>query len=187
MPGTIKFSNKLDINARSRMEEVAMYCFMLNHFVADSCRPCHCDARRLSAYNNGLHKEMEAGWSKVVGTYFKKTNYLKNNDTPTKVLIESRVIDNKFDIEFSNNVPDLQAKDPWLEIINICRASFAVAAVLMPPSSISYDSTKKTSFKKVFKSNDGDDNLLVDFNRMAMHDAVLNIAILWKSVWNNFN
>ncbi len=37
VPGTVKFSNKLDMNARSRKEEVAMYCFMLSHFVADSC------------------------------------------------------------------------------------------------------------------------------------------------------
>lgn len=186
VPGTVKFSNKLDKNARSRMEEVATYCFMLSHFVADSCQPCHCDARKLSGYDNGLHKEMEADWSKIVGTYFDKKKYLINTETPYKVLKEARAIDTKFDIQFSNNVLDLQAKDPWLEIINICRASFAVASVLVPPGSISYESKKKTSFEKVFESADSDPELLTDLNRMVMHDAVLNIAILWKSLWSKF-
>ncbi len=186
VPGTVRFSNKLDKNARSRMEEVSTYCFMLSHFVADSCQPCHCDARKLSGYSSGLHKEMEADWSKIVGTYFDKRKYLKNTETPNKVLKEARAIDTKFDIQFSNNVPDLQAKDPWLEIINICRASFAVASVLVPPDSISYKSKKKTSFEKVFESSDSDPELLTDLNRMVMHDAVLNIAILWKSLWSKF-
>lgn len=187
VPGTVRFSKNLNTNARSRMEEVATYCFMLSHFVADSCHPNHCDARKLSAYKNGLHKEIEARWSKIVGTYFDKKKYLKNTETSNKVLKEARAIDTKFDIQFSNNVPDLQAKDPWLEIINICRASFAVASVLVPPSSISYDSEMKTSFEEVFESEGSDLELLTDFNRMVMHDAVLNIAIIWKNIWSKFD
>ena len=187
VPGTIRFSGNLDKNARSRTAEVATYCFMLSHFVADSSQPCHCDARLLSGYSNGLHKEMEADWSRTVGTYFDKKKYLKNNKTPNQILKEARAIDGKFDIKFSNKVPDLQAKDPWLEIVNICRASFAVASVLVPPASISYESKKKTSFKKVFKSIDSDPELLIDLNRMVMHDAALNTAILWKSLWSKFS
>lgn len=186
VPGTVKFLSKLDKNARSRMQEVSTYCFMLSHFVADSCQPCHCDARKLSGYSNGLHKEMEADWSKTVGTYFDKTKYLKNTETPNKILNKARAIDAKFDIQFSNQVPDLQERDAWLEIINICRASFAVASVLVPPGTISYNSKKKTSFKKVFKNDDRGPELLKDLNRMVMHDSVLNIAILWKSLWNTF-
>ncbi len=186
VPGKVSFANRLDMNARSRMEEVAMYCFMLSHFVADSCQPCHCDARILSAYSNGLHKEMESEWSKIVGTYFDKKKYLKNTETAYKVLQESRAVDTRFDIQFSNNVPDMQAKDAWLEIINVCRASFAVASVLVPPGNISYKSKKKTSFDEVFKSDDSAPELLPDFNRMVMHDAVMNIAILWKSLWSKF-
>ncbi|MCI5222351.1 MAG: hypothetical protein D3924_06695 [Candidatus Electrothrix sp. AR4] len=187
VPGTVRFSNQLDNNARSRMEEVATYCFMLSHFVADACQPCHCDARRLSGYSNGLHKEMEANWSKNVGTYFDKKKYRKNTEPSNMVLKKARAIDVKFDIHFSNNIPELQARDPWLEIVNICRASFAVASMLVPPECISYESKKKTSFEKVFKSTDSDPELLHDLNRMVMHDAVLNIAVLWKSLWSEFS
>ena len=186
VPGTIRFSNKLDNNARSRTAEVSTYFFMLSHFVADSCQPCHCDARLLSGYSNGLHKEMEADWSKTVGTYFDKKKYLKNTESPNKILEKSRGIDSKFDIQFANAVPALQARDAWLEVINICRASFAVASILVPPSTISYRSKKKTSFDNVFRSADSDPELLTDFNRMVMHDAVLNTAILWKSIWAKF-
>lgn len=181
VPGTVRFANKLDKNARSRMEEVSMYCFMLSHFVADSCQPCHCDARKLSGYSNGLHKEMEANWSKIVGTYFDKKKYLANTDASHDVLNKAREIDAKFDIQFSKVVPDLQAKDPWLEIINICRASFAVASVLVPPNVIPYGEESKTSFKTVFNTRP---KLLKDLNRMVMHDAVLNIAILWNNIWS---
>lgn len=186
VPGTVRFSTKLDNNARSRMEEVSTYCFMLSHFVADSCQPCHCDARKLSAYDNGLHKEMEADWSKIIGTYFDKKKYLKNTETPNKILSQARAIDAKFDLQFSNHVPELQAKDAWLEIINICRASFAVASVLVPPSIIPYGSPTHTSFEAIFEDADSGPDLLTDLNRMVMHDAVLNIAIFWKSLWSKF-
>jgi len=187
VPGTVRFANKLDDNARSRMAEVSTYCFMLSHFAADSCQPCHCDARKLSGYSNGLHKEMEADWSKIVGTYFDKKKYLQNNDSPNKILNKAREVDAKFNIQFSNNVPDLRARDAWVEIINICRASFAVASVLVPPIAISYKSQKKTTFAKVFEGAAGAHELRTDFNRMVMHDAVLNIAILWKNLWTKFD
>jgi len=186
VPGTVRFSNRLDLNARTRMEEVATYCFMLSHFVADSCQPCHCDARALSGYSNGLHKEMEAKWSRVVGTYFDKKKYLKNSESPNAVLKQARAIDNKFDIHFTNSVPELQARDAWLEIVNICRASFAVASVLVPPDSIAYGSKETTSFKQVFDTANGGPALLAELNRMVMHDATLNIAIFWKSLWSKF-
>lgn len=187
VPGTVRFSSKLDENARSRMAEVSTYCFMLSHFVADSCQPCHCDARKLSGYSNGLHKEMEADWSRIVGTYFDKKKFLKNTESPNKILNEARAIDANFEIQFSNQVPDLRARDAWLEIIHICRASFAVASVLVPPTAISYKSKKKTTFTKVFKGAAGAPELLKDFNRMVMHDAVLNIAIFWKNLWSKFD
>ena len=187
VPGTIGFSSRLDDNARTRMEEVSTYCFMLSHFVADSCQPCHCDARKLSGYSNGLHKEMEKNWSKIVGTYFEKKNYLVNTDTSSKILAKARNVDAEFDIKFTNNVPELRVADQWLETINICRASFAVASILVPPSAIPYESKKTTTFKKVFNSAESDPDLLTDFNRMVMHDAVLNIAIFWKSLWSRFS
>jgi hypothetical protein len=35
-------------DAQTRQEALATYFFMLSHFVADSCMPCHCDGRDLA-------------------------------------------------------------------------------------------------------------------------------------------
>ena len=86
VPGEVRFAKNLHPDARSRSEEVATYFFMLSHFVADSCQPCHCDARRLSGYSRGLHKEMEKHWSKKVGTYFNKKKLLETSDSSLKIL-----------------------------------------------------------------------------------------------------
>ena len=93
VPGSIGFSLQLDQDARTRKEEVATYFFMLSHFLADSCQPCHCDARKAFGFSNGLHKEMESHWNKVIGTYFEKKKLMENSDSPHKVLATSRDID----------------------------------------------------------------------------------------------
>ena len=49
VPGRVSFANQLDDEARSSAEQIATYFFNLSHFVADSCQPCHCDARKLAA------------------------------------------------------------------------------------------------------------------------------------------
>ncbi len=187
VPGRIRFAKNLDKNARSRMEEVATYCFMLSHFAADACQPCHCDARNLYGYSKGVHKEMEAHWSRILGTYFDKKKYLKTQDTPETILNRARAIDDKFGLDFSREIPDLKARDPWLEIMNVCRASFAVASILVGPELIPYESDRTTTFEEVFKGEDSDPGLLADLDAMALHDAVLNTAVVWKSIWNVFD
>ena len=187
VPGEVRFAKNLHADARSRREEVATYFFMLSHFVADACQPCHSDARRLSAYGNGLHKEMEAHWSKKVGGYFKKKKLLATSDTPAKILKVARAVDSQFNLSFENAVPKIQARDTWLEVLTLCRASFAVASILAPPQSFPYDSTRLTSFNEVFFSDDSDPALLSDLNQAIAHDAVLNIAMIWKEVWSTFD
>lgn len=187
VPGEVKFAKNLHVNARSRSEEVATYFFMLSHFVADACQPCHSDARRLSAYSNGLHKEMETHWSKKVGTYFNKQKLLQTSDTPAKILDAARSVDSRFNVTFENTVPEIIARDTWLEVVMLCRASFAVASILAPPQTFPYDSAAVTSFDEVFFSTDADPALLPELDQAIMHDAVLNIAMTWKEVWKAFD
>lgn len=70
-PGFLKW---MATETRTQDEATAMYFFMLSHFVADASMPCHCDARALAGYSNGLHKELEAHWSKQIGTAFDKVD-----------------------------------------------------------------------------------------------------------------
>jgi len=185
VPGTIRFASKLDPEARSRREEVATYFFMLSHFVADSCMPCHCDARHLAGYSRGLHKELEANWSKIVGTFFAKKRLLSSTLSSKSILSTAKEVDAKFNIKFPDTIPALKAVDVWKEIVFVCRASFALSCIMAPQEKYPFGSRKKAPFDTLF--GDGDGKLLLkDINRVVMHDAVLNIAVVWKNIWKTF-
>jgi hypothetical protein len=183
VPGTVSFLRSLAPEARTHEEAAAMYFFMLSHFVADASMPCHCDARKLSAYSGGLHHEWETHWAAAVGTNFEKGHLVSSEDDASQILEQARQVDPNFRIQFSNAVPDLQPKqDVWLELMNVCRASFAVASIVAPPAIYKYDNSgPDASFATLF--DDAHTQLLEDVDRLVIHDAVLNTAIVWKHVW----
>ncbi|MFC1748822.1 hypothetical protein ACFL2V_08440 [Pseudomonadota bacterium] len=187
VPGQVRFASNLSPEARTRREEVATYFFMLSHFVADACQPCHCDARRAFGYSKGLHKEMEQHWDRYMGIYFDKKKLLVCTESANKVLEQARAVDEKIKVTFDNKVPKLKEKDTWLEVLGLCRASFAVASILVPKSNIAYSSSALTTFKKVFKGPDVDEAFLPAVDAAVLHDAVLNIAIVWKAIWARFD
>jgi hypothetical protein len=196
IPGRIRFAQYMRSEMRTQEEAAAMYFFMLSHFIADAGMPCHSDARKLSSYSNGLHKELEKHWSRKIGTGFEKKKFLKKdqklnrtqaNADGARVLRQARAIDKKFGLDFSGMaIPDLRRKhDVWLECINLCRASFAVASIIAPPKKYPYDKTQlRAPFKTVFGGSKSNKQLLKDVNRVVMHDAVLNTALIWKHIWN---
>jgi len=193
IPGDIRFAQYLTSDVRTKEAAAAMYFFMLSHFVADISMPCHSDARKLAAYANGLHKELEVHWSKKVGTYFEKKKLWKDQSNlstseiksdSNKVIKKAKEVGDKFNLKFSNNpIPDLiKGHDIWLEGIFLCRASFALSSIMAPYKQYPYDdSIKKAPFKTLF-INDLD--LLEKIDEIVMHDAVLNTAIFWKHLWN---
>lgn len=186
VPGSVPFVKQLNQDARSRKEQVATIFFMLSHFLADSCMPCHCDARSLSSYRGGLHHELESRWSRKVGTYFDKKKLAKSNSTSYRILKEAKAVDKSFGISFSGEVPKLKKKtDVWLEIINVCRASFALACIYSPVKDYPFGTTNKAPLKR-FKKIDGGDKFLDDLDKVIIHDAILNIAIIWKHIWEKF-
>jgi len=183
LPGTVSFMNYVAPHAQTDEEQAALYFFMLSHFVADACMPCHADGRRLAGYSNGLHKELEAHWSRKVGTTFEK-KHLNPPDfsiSPHGILEKAREVDIKFDVAFASAVPDLIA-DVWLDMINVCRASFALASIIAPPSKYPYANNRaRAPFETVFGGVGA--ALLEDVDRIVMHDAVLNTAMVWKHAW----
>lgn len=197
IPGNVRFAQYMAPETRTQEEAAAMYFFMLSHFIADVSMPCHCDGRKLAAYDEGLHKELEAHWSRKVGTGFEKRNLLRNDLhlTPAEtradsnqVLQQARDIDSKFDLNFGQpSIPDLRrGHDVWLEVVNLCRASFAVASIIAPHQQYPYDNPRaRAPFEAVL--GDANRQLLEDVNRAVMHDAVLNTAIVWKHIWNKIS
>ncbi len=194
IPGDIRFAQYMVPETRTQEEAAAMYFFMLSHYMADACMPCHCDGRKLAAYSEGLHKELEAHWSRKVGTGFEKRNLLPKalladreriHEDSDEVLGQARAIDSKFGLDFKQTtVPDLhRGHDVWLEVINLCRASFAVASIIAPYGQYRYDDPEaRAPFKTVLGHSKR--QLLEDVDRTVMYDAVLNTAIVWKHIWN---
>ncbi len=194
IPGDVRFAQYMVPETRTQEEAAATYFFMLSHFIADACMPCHCDGRKLAAYSEGLHKELEMHWSRKVGTGFEKKNLLpkdlladreRTHDDSDEVLVQARAIDNKFCLDFEQTtVPDLhRGHDIWLEVINLCRASFAVASIIAPCDQYRYDDPQaRAPFKTVFGG--ANSQLLKEVDKIVMHDAVLNTAIVWKHIWN---
>ncbi len=184
LPNKYSFAKELDDKCRTRSEQAAMYLFMQSHFVADACMPCHCDARKLSSYANGLHKELESHWSQKVGTYFDDQHLEATNNTPEAILKKAKEVDQTFGLNFSNAVPNLVEQDVWLEIIYICRGSFAIASIIAPSDQYAYHTKTFAPFAQVLDSRP---DLLAELDRVTMHDAVLNVAITWKHLWSRLN
>ncbi len=194
IPGDVRFAQYTIPETRTQEAAAVMYFFMLSHFIADMCMPCHCDGRKLAGYARGLHKEMEKHWSRKVGTGFEKRNLLQKDLklTPaearadsSRVLEQARNIDGKFGLNFGQiSIPDLRRKhDVWLEAVYLCRASFAMASIIAPHQLYPYDDPRaRAPFKTVLGGTNG--QLLEDVNETVMHDAVLNTAIVWKHIWN---
>jgi hypothetical protein len=176
----------------TKTPQVALFLFMLSHFVADSCMPCHCDHRYLGAYRSGLHKEMEKHWGQSFADYFDEANVLAKNSKA--ILQEAKEAGEKLGLKWKPRVPSLVSGDLWKEVINLCRASFALNSIIAPPATYPYDDASKTRapFKTVFDgktvANTTDEKLkgqpLLDVvDQIVLHDAVLNIAMAWKHVW----
>lgn len=193
IPGSIRFARYMAKGTCTREEAAAMYFFMLSHFIADSCMPCHCDARKLQGYDQGLHKELEEHWAKAIGKQFEKSTLLGKIPEMTQeemeidgrdLLEKACRVDAKFELDFGKAaIDDLQkGHDVWLELIFICRASFSIASIIAPYRQYPYGKSRtKAPFDTLFSQNMG---LLKDLDRTTMYDAVLNTAIVWKHIWN---
>jgi hypothetical protein len=186
VPGNIKFYSELDATIRTRIEQAGLYFFMLSHFLADSCMPMHCDARRLNGFKSGLHHEWELHWSNQLPELFEKETILKSTLSSDEIIAESKKMDHAFHINFDKIVPALVEKtDIWKEIIMICRGSFALSCIVSPlttPYDI-YQVGKK--FDELNSTKNGKD-LIESIDTVVMHDAVLNIAMVWKYIWSKF-
>ena len=184
-PGRKPF-DELPASVCTSTAQAALYFMMISHFVADASMPCHCDARKLAAYANGLHKELEDHWSGKVGAGFDDENLRNTRKTEDQILEEARQIDACFGVQFAGPVPAIKAgRDAWLDMVDVCRASFAVASVIAPPDTVGYDSEETFKFTQAFAGTQGQ-TLLKIVDEVTLHDAVLNVAMVWKDIWLDF-
>lgn len=186
IPGRVGFIDKIPPATRCSGGQVALFFFMLSHFIADALMPCHCDERDLADYDNGLHKELESHWSKKIGTAFDADKLLALGQSDAAIMDSAAAIDVKFELQFDNGIPEMVSDDVWEEIVILCRASFAVASVMAPPTLYAYKPKAQimAPFDLLFTRDPQGKELLLELDRVLMHDAVLNVAIIWKHIWN---
>jgi hypothetical protein len=186
VPGEISFIKNVPPDIRSSSGQIAIFMFMLSHFIADSHMPCHCDARDLNDYRNGLHKELEKHWGDKIGKDFSKENLCKTE--PLDILEKSKSIDEKFKLSFNKTIPEVPNEDIWEEIVYICRGSFAISSIIANHKVYPYKPAEqgKATFKTLFSTPEGKQTL-EELNRIIMHDSVLSVAMIWKNIWMKFN
>ncbi len=190
----------MDPSACSSDEQLALYFFMLSHFVADTAMPCHCDARKLAGYDKGVHNALETRWSEMVGAEFDKEKFPEGR--PSDDILDDAInagAQNGIDFP-EKKIPNIKAKDVWYETVNLARASFAISSILVPPNAYPYPkltdakkngkkakktAEKTTSLKKIMETKEGED-LVKELDKVILHDGVLNIAMVWKDVWKAF-
>jgi hypothetical protein len=96
---------------------------------------------------------------------------------------KARAVDGVFELRFpSSKVEKLPGgRDVWLETVDVCRVSFALAALIAPPAKYPYGSaTARAPFGTVLE----DQPLLADIDRVVLTDAVVNTATVWAHVWD---
>jgi hypothetical protein len=189
LPGRVAFIEKVKPELRCSSGQIALFFFMLSHFAADALMPCHCDERDLSDYDNGLHMQLEKHWSKKVGTYFTEKKLMENEADAQEVLDQAESIDQKFALQFTDMIPELGARDIWEEMVLVCRASFGVASVIAPPAKCPYKPAPQepAPFESLFEQDEAGAALLAEVDRVVLHDAVLNVAMAWKHIWQKFS
>jgi hypothetical protein len=185
VPGAVSFLKLLEKDACTRCAQASLYQAMLSHFVADAAMPCHCDGRRIMGYDNGLHKELEAHWSRLIGPAFDEKNLAPKSGTPPsneEILFAARAVDAKVGLQLNEPLPEIPAgRDLWLETVDMTRASFAVAALIAPAAAYPYEgAADRVDFEELFA---GREDFLAEVDRAVLHDAVVNTAMAWTHVW----
>ncbi len=188
VPGQVPFIEKVGPELKCSSGQIALFFFMLSHFVADSMMPCHCDERDLSDYDKGLHMELEKHWSKKVGPFFSEKSLMDNKPDIGEVWRRAQEVDQKFGLDLGGGVPAMRCKDIWEEMVLLCRASFAVASVMAPEAKWPYkpQEQKLAPFEVLFEGDAQGEALLAEVDRVVLHDAVLDVAMVWKHIWDKF-
>lgn len=188
VPNAVSGRLRLPAGAMTSSLQIALYFFMLSHYVADAHMPCHADARALARYDGKLHEKWEKHIDKQIAK-FPSSDQLREH-TP-EALLEHAVAAIPF--LFPENIPQLES-DIWEEAISICRASFAVNCIIASPevyplvktdrpredeSDLAADAPRP-SFDELFA---GREALRDEVTDAIVHDAVLSVAMIWKDVW----
>lgn len=90
---------------------------------------------------------------------------------------------------FFNKEPSTNAKDIRDEVVLLYRASFAIVRIIAPFNTYKYKPNYKNLgiYDILFSRDQKGIDLFEELDKVVMHDAVLNVAMIWKDIWVKFD
>jgi hypothetical protein len=175
--------------------QVALWLFMLSHYVADAHVPVHCDSRQFSNGDN-IHGELEKVWDDEIRKYYRinaqKTRFLYDtegypapskdftSDKPYQQSFLKTVADelNKRKLGFSfggdnNNV--------WDFMNAVCHNSYLLSYRFFPPQ-YGPDNVKAENWKNLASPALS----LEQLSAAVLADAIDSISRVWFRVWRRY-
>lgn len=171
--------------------QVALWLFMLSHYVADAHVPLHCDDRQFSEGKN-IHGEMEGEWDDEIERYYKidASNERFFYDQYGYPLKDSSK-DQEYQSSYLKTVDDELSKREFTESFGtgnknvwdfmsaICQHSYLLSHYFLPPQ---YDHTNVTLGNWQSLGSISFEELSV----AVLADAIDSIARIWFRVWRRY-
>ncbi|MGA2671359.1 MAG: hypothetical protein ABSF21_08120 [Dehalococcoidia bacterium] len=176
--------------------QVALWLFMLSHYVADAHVPFHCDGRKFSEEAN-IHGEMEGEWDKEIGKYYEIDESDKKNERffydPGGYPLRDPSKDQEYTSSYLKKVEDELSKRKFSELFGtgnnnvrdfmnaICQRSYLLSYYFLPEQ-YTPDNVKPP---KDWKTLGG----LLSFEDLSvavLADAIDSIARIWFRAWRRY-
>lgn len=170
----------LDLAPNFTGRQIALTYFLLSHYIADAHMPLHCDARDLSYDNKrriftGFHAKLEKYWE----THLPGEEVFLALPKISLDAALSRLPAGSIFAPISDGVaifdfrPLASRRDEWEEMVDVCRASFALSRYLIPNGAREVEDIAR------FRSRDE----LEEASRAIFADAAKTVAAIWVRSW----
>lgn len=176
--------------------QVALWLFMLSHYVADAHVPVHCDSRQFSEGKN-IHGQMEKVWDDEVNKYYHIDDKYErffydtdgypvpacdfNSDKTYQTSFLRAVADElskrEFDVDFGKNNNNV-----WDFMNAICHHSYLLAYSFFPPE---YGPDNIT-LKNWDKLASPPELSLKKLSTAVLADAIDSISRVWFRIWRRY-
>ena len=176
--------------------QVALWLFMLSHYVADAHVPVHCDARQFSNEKN-IHGELEKVWDDEISKYYRidtanerffydlngyparEENDVTAAAYPSSFLkaVSDELAGRKYESSFgagNNNV--------WDFVNAVCHHSYLLSYSFFPPE-YGPENVTLDNWKTLARPPD---LTLENLSIAVLADAVDSIARVWFRIWRRY-
>jgi len=174
--------------------QVALWLFMLSHYIADAHVPVHCDGRRFGAGKN-IHGKLEAAWDREIKKYYRinkqKTRFLYNiygypatskDLTTNKAYQKSflKAVADELDARKYGHSFGSGNKNTWDFMNAICHNSYLISYRFFPPG-YGPDNVTTKNWKTL-----APDFSLHQVSTAVLADAIDSISRVWFRVWRRY-